>query len=470
MADLSQDLLARFAALVGDRYAVTDTHEIEPYQRERRDLYRGRAPLVLRPGSVAEVSAILTLASETGTAIVPQGGNTGLVGGQIAHDGEIVLSLSRLNAIRSVDPDNDTMTVEAGVVLDDIHKAAEAADRLFPLSLGSEGSCQIGGNLSTNAGGTAVLAYGNTRDLVLGLEVVLADGRVWNGLRSLRKDNTGYDLKDLFVGAEGTLGIVTAAVLKLFPKPREVATAFAAVDSPAAALALFATARAKAGTQLTACEILPRVGLDFVLRHAEGSRDPMAEPHPWYVLVELSSPLKGADVDAMMQAILEDTFEAGTVRDAAVAASVAQAEAFWQIRLMLSEVQRKEGGSIKNDVSVPVGKVPEMLERGISAVRAMIPGVRPVPFGHIGDGNLHFNFSQPEDMAREDFMAQWGAVTDAIDDIVLALNGSISAEHGIGFMKRGLMEHIKDPVELDLMRAIKATLDPKGILNPGKVV
>ncbi|MCT8970269.1 FAD-binding oxidoreductase [Microbaculum marinisediminis] len=467
---IAPELIARFAALVGDRYAITDTHEIEPYQRERRDLYRGRAPLVLRPGSVAEVSAILALASETGTAVVPQGGNTGLVGGQIAHDGEIVLSLSRLNAIRSVDPDNDTMTVEAGVVLDDIHKAADSADRLFPLSLGSEGSCQIGGNLSTNAGGTAVLAYGNTRDLVLGLEVVLADGRVWNGLRSLRKDNTGYDLKDLFVGAEGTLGIVTAAVLKLFPKPREMATAFAAVASPAAALALFATARAKAGTQLTACEILPRVGLDFVLRHAEGSRDPMAEPHPWYVLLELSSPLKGADVDAMMQAILEDAFEAGTVRDAAVAASVAQAEAFWQIRLMLSEVQRKEGGSIKNDVSVPVGMVPEMLERGITTVSAMIPGVRPVPFGHIGDGNLHFNFSQPEDMARDDFMAQWGAVTDAIDDIVLALNGSISAEHGIGFMKRNLMEHIKDPVELEMMRAIKATLDPKGILNPGKVV
>jgi len=470
MPDLSSDLISRFAAIVGDPHAITDAADLEAYLVEHRDLYRGRSPLVLRPGSVGEVSAILKLASETGTPIVPQGGNTGLVGAQIPHDGEVVLSLSRLNAIRSVDPDNDTMTVEAGVVLDTIHKAADDVDRLFPLSLGSEGSCQIGGNLSTNAGGTAVLAYGNTRELVLGLEVVLADGRVWNGLRGLRKDNTGYDLKDLFVGAEGTLGVITAAVIKLFPKPRETATAFVAVEDPRAALKLFATARSKAGSQLTACEILPRIGLDFVLRHAEGTRDPMTEAYPWYVLLELSSPLRGADIDALMQAILEEAFEAGTVLDAAVASSVAQARDFWQIRLLLSEVQRKEGGSIKSDVSVPVGKVPEMLERGIATVSEMIPGVRPVPFGHIGDGNIHFNFSQPEGGDRAEFMAQWDAVTDVIDALILEFNGSISAEHGIGVMKRHLMEQIKEPLELELMRAIKATLDPKGILNPGKVV
>ncbi len=470
MLALSPDLLSRFAAIVGEKHAISDPKEIAPYQLEPRDLYRGTAPLVLRPGSVEEVSAILRLASGTGTPIVPQGGNTGLVGGQIAHDGEIVVSLARLNRVRSVDPENDTMTVEAGVVLDQIHKAADAADRLFPLSLGSEGSCQIGGNLSTNAGGTAVLAYGNMRELVLGLEVVLADGRVWNGLRSLRKDNTGYDLKDLFVGAEGTLGVITAAVLKLFPKPRETATAFAAVESPAAALKLFGMARSRAGAQLTACEILPRIGLEFVFRHAPGSRDPLAGPYPWYVLIELSSPLRGAEVDGAMQAILEEGFEAGTVIDAALASSVAQAQDFWQLRLLMSEVQRLEGGSIKNDVSVPVARVAEMLERGIETVSRMVPGVRPVPFGHLGDGNIHFNFSQPPGADRAAFLDQWGPVTDAIDEIVLELGGSISAEHGIGRLKRHLMEEIKEPVELELMRALKATLDPKGILNPGKVV
>ncbi|MEJ8571685.1 FAD-binding oxidoreductase [Microbaculum marinum] len=470
MPALAADLLKRFAAIVGDAHAITEPADLEPFLIEHRDLYRGSTPLVLRPGSVAEVAQIMALASETGTPIVPQGGNTGLVGGQIPHNGEVVLSLSRLNRIRSVDPGNDTMTVDSGVVLEQIQKAADEADRLFPLSLGAEGSCQIGGNISTNAGGTAVLAYGNTRDLVLGLEVVLADGRIWNGLRSLRKDNTGYHLKDLFIGAEGTLGIVTGAVLKMFPKPREVATAFVAVDDPAAALKLFTVARGKAGAQLTGCEILPRIGIEMVLKHAAGTRDPLAEAHPWYVLVELSSPLEGADVDGLMQAILEQAFETGTVRDAAIAGSIAQARDFWQIRLMMSEVQRSEGGSIKSDISVPVGKVAEMLERGIGIVEKMIPGVRPVPFGHLGDGNIHFNFSQPVGSDRAAFMAHWDEVTRVLDDLVMELGGSISAEHGIGFMKRDLMELIKQPVELDMMRAIKQAFDPKGILNPGKVV
>ncbi len=467
---MTPELLDRFVALVGAGQALSAPGDIEPFIIEHRDLYRGVTALVLRPGTVAEVSAIMKLAHETGTPIVPQGGNTGLVGGQIPHAGEIVLSLSRLNAIRTVDPDGDTITVEAGCILDEVHRAAEAADRLFPLSLGSEGSCQIGGNLSTNAGGTAVLAYGNARDLVLGLEVVLADGRIWNGLRSLRKDNTGYSLKDLFVGAEGTLGIITAAVLKLFPRPRAQATAFAAVADPAAALALFRIARAKAGSQLTACEILPRIGFDFVLRHSAGTRDPIAESHPWYVLIELTSPLEDADLDGLMQAILEHAFEEGIVADAAVAASIAQARDFWDLRLKLSEVQRKEGGSIKNDVSVPVARVPEMIERGIAAGEAIVPGIRPVPFGHLGDGNIHFNFSQPVGADRDGFIAQWGPVTEAIDEIALDLGGSISAEHGIGLLKRHLMEQIKPPVELELMRTIKAALDPKSILNPGKVV
>jgi FAD/FMN-containing dehydrogenase len=470
MTDLSPDLLARFAHIVGETHAITDPAGLEPYLVEHRDLYRGATRMVLRPGSVGEVSQILKLASETGTPIVPQGGNTGLVGGQIADAGEILLSLSRLNAIRSVDVDNDTMTVEAGVVLDSIHRAADEVDRLFPLSLGSEGSCQIGGNLSTNAGGTGVLAYGNARDLVLGLEVVLADGRIWNGLRALRKDNTGYHLKDLFVGAEGTLGVITAAVIKLFPKPRQTATAFAGVDDPTAALKLFGIARAKAGGQLTACEIVPRVGLEFVLRHGESTRDPMADPHPWYVLIELSSPLEVADLDGVMQAILEGGLEAGLVRDAAVAGSLAQAADFWKIRLLLSEVQRREGGSIKNDVSVPVARVADLIDRGSAAVVGLVAGCRPVPFGHLGDGNIHFNFSQPVGADREAFMARWDEVTGTIEALVRELGGSISAEHGIGRMKRDKMETIKEPVELDLMRAIKRTLDPKDILNPGKVV
>lgn len=467
---MTPELLDRFAALVGAGQALSAPVDIEPFLVEHRDLYRGTTPLVLRPGSVAEVSAIMKLAHETGTPVVPQGGNTGLVGGQIPHGGEIVLSLSRLNAIRAVDPDGDTITVEAGCILDQVHGAAEAADRLFPLSLGSEGSCQVGGNLSTNAGGTAVLAYGNARELVLGLEVVLADGRIWNGLRALRKDNTGYSLKDLFIGAEGTLGVITAAVLKLFPRPRAQATAFAAVTDPAAALALFRIARAKAGSQLTACEILPRIGFDFVLRHSPASRDPIAGVHSWYVLIELSSPLEDADLDSLMQAILESAFEQGIVADAAVAASIAQARDFWDLRLKMSEVQRNEGGSIKNDVSVPVARVPELIERGSAAAEAIVPGIRPVPFGHLGDGNIHFNFSQPVGADRAAFLAQWGPVTDAIDEIVLDLGGSISAEHGIGFLKRHLMEQIKQPVELELMRTIKAALDPRGILNPGKVV
>ncbi|TCT07172.1 4-phosphoerythronate dehydrogenase (FAD-dependent) [Tepidamorphus gemmatus] len=467
---MTPELIDRFASLVGPGQALSAPGDIEPFIVEHRDLYRGVTPLVLRPGTVAEVSAILRLAHETGTAIVPQGGNTGLVGGQIPHAGEIVLSLSRLNAIRAVDPEGDTITVEAGCILDQVHRAAEAVDRLFPLSLGAEGSCQIGGNLSTNAGGTAVLAYGNARDLVLGLEVVLADGRVWNGLRALRKDNTGYSLKDLFIGAEGTLGVITAAVLKLFPRPRAQATALAGVADPAAALGLFRIARAKAGGQLTACELIPRIGIDFVLRHSAGSRDPLAEPHPWYVLIELSSPLEDADLDALMQAILEHALEAGIVADAAVAASIDQARDFWGLRLKMSEVQRAEGGSIKNDVSVPVARVPDLIARGIAAAEAIVPGIRPVPFGHLGDGNIHFNFSQPPGADRAGFLAQWGPVTDAIDAIVLDLGGSISAEHGIGHLKRHLMERIKPPVELELMRTLKAALDPKGILNPGKVV
>lgn len=465
------DLITRFAEIVGSAHALTGADDQAPYLTEWRDRYVGRTPLVLRPGSVAEVSKILELANQTRTAIVPQGGNTGLVGAQIPLDTghEIVVSVARLNRIREVDPDGDTMTVEAGVTLSGAQAAADDADRLFPLSLGSEGSCQIGGNLATNAGGTAVLAYGNARDLCLGVEVVLADGRVLDGLSKLRKDNTGYDLKDLFVGSEGTLGIITAAVLKLFPKPTSVETAFIAVDSADAALKLFRKARARAGPQLTSFELMPRIGIEFCLRHAPDSRDPLGEPAPWYVLTELSSGHEGS-LRGLMESVLADAFEDGLVVDAALAESGQQAAQFWHLRTAMSEIQKLEGGSIKHDVAVPVSSVPAFLDKATAAVEAYVPGCRPVPFGHLGDGNIHFNVSQPVGADKADYLAKWEAMNDIVHDIVLEFGGSVSAEHGIGRMRRDLMPRIKSAVELDVMRALKRTLDPNNILSPGRLL
>jgi FAD/FMN-containing dehydrogenase len=404
--------------------------------------------------------------------IVPQGGNTSLCGASVPyeHGGELVLSLARLDRIRDIDPLDYTITVEAGCILQRIQEVASEHDRLFPLSLGAEGSCRIGGNLATNAGGTGVLAYGNARDLTLGLEVVLADGRVWNGLRALRKDNTGYDLKHLFIGSEGTLGIITAAVLKLFPKPRETVTAIAGVAHPAAALALFAAAREHAGPQVTACELISRTGLEFVLRHGADTRDPLAEPHPFYVLLELASPLAGGDLRSVMERILMAAHDAGAVGDATVADSLGQAAELWRLRELLPEVQRHEGGSIKHDVSVPMARIPDFIARASQAAQGVVPGCRPIPFGHIGDGNVHFNVSQPLEAETAAFLARWDDMTSAVHDIALKLGGSISAEHGIGRLKRPLMEKIKDPVELALMRDLKHLLDPSGILNPGKLL
>lgn len=464
-------ILDRMAAIVGEKNVVTDADAMVPYLKEWRDLFRGKAQAIVRPGSTAEVAELVKLAAETGTRLVPQGGNTGLVGGQIpiAQGEEIVLSLQRLDKVRAVDTDGDTMIVEAGVTLKRAQDAAEAAGRLFPLSLASEGSCTIGGNLSTNAGGTAVLAYGNARELCMGLEVVLPDGRIWNGLRQLRKDNTGYDLKDLFIGAEGTLGIITAAVLKLFPLPAARATAFLAVPSPQAALDLLNAAKAGAGGTLTTFELMPRIGLDFVLRHASGARDPLSESSPWYVLMEVSAQ-QSAGLDEHVEAFLGEALEQGTVTDAALAGSLTQRADFWKLREMLSEVQTYEGGSIKHDVSVPVHATPEFLARAIAAVEAMVPGCRPVPFGHLGDGNIHFNVSQPVGADKAAFLGRWSEMNEAVHAIVAEMHGSISAEHGIGRLKRDLLPGVKDPVELDLMRAIKRTLDPQGIMNPGAVV
>ena len=464
-------ILDRMASIVGSKNVIIDADAMVPYLKEWRDLFRGKAQGIVRPGSTAEVAELVKLAAETGTVLVPQGGNTGLVGGQIpiSEGREVILSLQRLDKVRAVDTDGDTMIVEAGVILQRAQDAAEAAGRLFPLSLASEGSCTIGGNLSTNAGGTAVLAYGNARELCMGLEVVLPDGRIWNGLRQLRKDNTGYDLKNLFIGAEGTLGIITAAVLKLFPAPAARATAFLAMPDPAAALELLNAAKAGAGGTLTTFELMPRIGMDFVLRHASGTRDPLSEPSPWYVLMEVSAQ-QASGLDEHVEAFLGEALEKGIVTDAALAGSLTQRADFWKLREMLSEVQTYEGGSIKHDVSVPIHATPEFLARAIAVVEAMVPGCRPVPFGHLGDGNIHFNVSQPVGADKAGFLGRWSEMNEAVHAIVAELHGSISAEHGIGRLKRDLLPGVKDPVELDLMRTIKQTLDPKGILNPGAVL
>ncbi|APF36943.1 hydroxyacid dehydrogenase [Chelatococcus daeguensis] len=467
----NEDFLAGLAAVIGPGNVLTAPDDILPFLREPRDLFRGEALAVVRPGSTQEVAEVVRRARAAGIAVVPQGGNTGLVGGQIpdASRPMVVLNLQKLDRIREVDALTDTMTVEAGVTLLRAQEAAEAADRLFPLSLASEGSCTIGGNIASNAGGTAVIAYGNTRDLVIGLEVVLADGRIWNGLGKLRKDNTGYDLKNLFVGSEGTLGIVTAAVLKLFPRPQGRATAFCGLSSPQAALDLLALAKAEAGGAVTTFEFLPRLGLEFVLRHAPGTRDPLGEPHAWYVLMELSSAAE-AGLDDAMERILTAALERGLVDDAAIAASLDQRNAFWKLREALSEVQRHEGGSIKHDIAVPVALVPQFLEEATAAAEALVPGCRPLPFGHLGDGNVHFNVSQPVGADKQGFLARWEEMNEAVHAIVLRHGGSISAEHGIGRLKRDLLPAVKDPVALDLMRKLKAALDPEGLLNPGAML
>ena len=468
-ASLSPELLARFIAIVGDKYAVIDAADQEPYLIEGRGLYRGTTPVVLRPGSVDEVAAIVRLAHETATAIVPQGGNTGLVGGQISHAGEVVVSLRRLDRIREVDVKSNTMTCEAGVILANAQAAAAEADRLFPLSLGAEGSCTIGGNLSTNAGGTGAFAYGVARDLVVGLEVVLPDGRVLNALNKLKKDNTGYDLKNLFVGAEGTLGIITAAVLKLFPAPKATETALVGVPSPEAALALLALVQERTNRAATSFEIISRIAVEFAVRHGQGLRDPLEEPHPWYVLVQLSSAAP-QDLRTMLEETLEIGMERGLIADAAVADSLDHRRAFWRLRETLPEAQKPEGGSIKHDISVPLAAIPDFLREAGAAVEALIPGSRPVPFGHLGDGNIHYNVSQPVGADTAAYLARWDDMNEVVHAVVMKFGGSISAEHGVGVMKRKLVAELKDPVAIDVMGLLKRTLDPKNILNPGKVV
>jgi D-lactate dehydrogenase (cytochrome) len=465
---LSSELIAKFRAIVGDKYAVTDPADIAPYTTEERDLFRGRSPLVLRPGSTAEVSAICKLANEHRIALVPQGGNTGLVGGQTPHNGEVVVSLRRLDRIREVDTASNTMTCEAGVILQVAQQRAAEVNRLFPLSLGAEGSCTIGGNLSTNAGGTAALAYGVAREMALGVEVVLADGRVLNALSKLKKDNTGYDLRNLFIGAEGTLGIITAATLRLFPKPHAVETAYVGLQSPAQALRLLEISQNEAGSSLTSFELLADIAVDFSIRHGIDVRDPLTSKHPWYVLMELSSVRD--DARAALESILSKAMEDGIVDDAVISANLSQRQSFWKLRDEMSAAQKPEGGSIKHDISVPVAAVPAFIEEANAAVVKLIPGSRPVPFGHLGDGNIHYNVSQPVGGDTADFMARWHEVNKAVFDIVLRMGGSISAEHGIGVLKRDELPDVKDKTAIELMRSFKALLDPNGIMNPGKVL
>ena len=466
---LSADLLARFIAIVGDKHAITDPQAQAPYLLEMRDMFQGHTPVVLRPGSVAEVADILKLANETSTPIVPQGGNTGLVGGQIAQHGEIVLSLNRLDRIREVDSISNTRTCEAGVTLQRAREAAAEVDRLYPQLLPSEGTCTIGGNLSTNAGGTAALAHGIARSHALGIEVVLADGRVLHNLNKLKKDNTGYDLKNLFIGAEGTLGVITAAVLRLVPRPRAVETAFVGVPSPEAALDLLGLATERTAGGVTSFELMLRLGIELVLRHGAGCRDPLPEKHPWYVLIELSSQARSG-LRAVMEEILAEGLERGLIEDATIADSLEQGKMFWRIRELFGEVQRHEGGSIKHDISVPVAAVPAFINEASAAVIKLIPGSRPLPFGHLGDGNIHYNVAQPVGADKADFLKRWDEVNAVVFDVVAKHGGSISAEHGIGVIKRDLLPKVKDPVAFELMRTLKRTLDPKGILNPGKVL
>ena len=465
-------LIESLQALLSPAHCLVDPAGLEPFLVEPRGLFRGQAQAVVRPGNTAEVAAVLALCAEAGVAVVPQGGNTGMCGGGVPSGGPscVIVSTERLTRVRAVDRDNFTMTVEAGCILATLQETARGAGLLFPLSLGAEGSCRIGGNLSTNAGGIQVLRYGNARELMLGLEVVLPDGRVWDGLRTLRKDNTGYALRHLFVGAEGTLGIITAACLKLFPLPADVQTAFIAVADPAAALEVFVRLRQASADMLSACELLPRLCLDLGFKHLSGGRDPFDAVHPWYLLVEASS-LREGGARAQLESVLADAAEQGLVRDAVLAQTLAQRRDLWRLReIGAGGHQFQEGAIVKHDISVPVSRVPEMIARGTQAVLAVAPGTRVLPFGHMGDGNLHFNLVQPAGAVPETFLARQSELNRIVHDIVDVLGGSISAEHGIGLLKVDEMARYKSPVELDLMRRIKAALDPHGLMNPGKVL
>ena len=464
-------LIEQLAAIVGAANVLTSLDDMAPHLIDWRRRYRGAACCVVRPGNAEEVAAVVRTCAQAGVAMVPQGGNTSHCGASIPDlSGEaVIISLSRMNRIRAIDAANNTITVDAGCVLQAIQDAAFEVGRLFPLSLAAEGSCQIGGNLSTNAGGVQVLRYGNTRELTLGLEVVLPSGEVWSALRGLRKDNTGYDLKQLFIGAEGTLGIITGAVLKLFPLPQATATAWLAIASPQAAVDLLTRLQATFGAQLTACELVSDASLGMVLQHIHGAQAPL-ESSPWYVLVELSGNGEDATLRSALERFLEDALESSAISDAVLAQSVEQAKRLWALRENISEAQKVEGFSIKHDISVPVSRIGEFVTRADAALQQAFPGIRIVTFGHVGDGNLHYNQSKPASGDNAAFMASQAQVNELVHDIVHALGGSISAEHGIGQLKRDELRRYKSALELEMMRNVKRAFDPQGLMNPGKVL
>jgi len=459
-------------AIVGPAGLITSPIEIAPYATDWRKRYLGKAAAVVRPASTAEVAEVVRVCAGSRTAIVPQGGNTGLCGAATpdASGTQIVLNLSRMNRVREVDARNNTMTAEAGCVLANLQRAAEEAGRFFPLSLAAEGSCEIGGNLSTNAGGTAVLRYGNARELALGLEVVLPSGEVWEGLRGLRKDNTGYDLKQLFIGAEGTLGVITAAVLKLFPLPKSHATAVVALQSPEKALALLERVLEACGERLTGFELFSDFCLALVLKHFRDAAAPFPRRFPHYVLMELSDTQSGVGVGALAESVLEAALEEKNILDAAVAQNETQARAFWKLREFISEAQAREGPNIKHDVSIPISRIADFILATDQELARAHAGARMVTFGHLGDGNLHYNVSAPEGVAPDVFVKNTAAINRLVHDSVARFGGSISAEHGLGQLKRDEIQRYKSPLELELMRKLKRALDPHGIMNPGKVL
>ncbi len=464
-------IVERLAAIVGVAHVITDPERVAPFAVDWRKRWSGRPLAVVKPGSTAETAAVVALCAATGTAVVPQGGNTGLCGGATPDPSgrQLVVSLSRMNRVRALDTVNNTITVEAGCVLASVQQAADEADRLFPLSLAAEGSCQIGGNLSTNAGGVQVLRYGNARELVLGLEAVLPSGEVWDGLRGLRKDNTGYDLKQLFIGAEGTLGVITAAVLKLFPRPRARATALVALASPAEALRLLALVQSRCGDRLTAFELVSALCVELVRRHMPRVPAPFATAYPYYVLLELADTVDDG-VGALLEAVLAWAIEHGVALDAAIAASAAHARAMWALRENISEAQAAEGPNVKHDISLPISRIPAFIERCDRCLADAFPGVRMVTFGHLGDGNLHYNAAQPAGAEAEPFVARSAEINRIVHDCVHEFGGSISAEHGLGQYKRTEILRYKQPAEIALMRAVKRAIDPLGIMNPGKVL
>ena len=468
----SAELLDRLRSIVGPQGYLDQPFDVAPFTVDHRKLYQGATSIVLRPDSTQQVAAILKACNDAKVGVVPVGGNTGYCGGATpSEDGsQVVLSMARMRRVRRVDADNYTMVAEAGCVLADVQTAAASADRLFPLSLGSEGSCQLGGNLSTNAGGTAVLRYGMMRDLVLGLEVVLPDGRVLDSLKSLRKDNTGYDLRDLFIGAEGTLGVITAAAIKLFSRPTTIVTAFIAVPDPQAAVSLLSQLRAASGDLVSTFELIPRIGLDLVTQHISKTNDPFEERYDWYVLLEIGGGKHATSLREAIEGELEAAANAGMVLNAVFAESHQQRDALWRLRETIPEAQRIDGASIKHDISVTTSELPRFIVEGSRAILEIAPLGRLVAYGHLGDGNLHFNVNQSKQQSANEFLSLAPAINRAVHDLIATYGGSFSAEHGIGRLKREELLHYKHPVAIQVMRSIKQALDPNGIMNPGKVL